>query len=50
VPADHSLRRNDDQGLLPSGPDSPRNDLEESVDGAQARSRMAPLQHDKLWA
>lgn len=48
--ADHSLRRNDDQGLLPIGPDSPRNDPEESVEGARARSRRVPFQHDKLLA
>ena len=50
VPTDHCFRRDDDEGLLPIRPDSPSNDPEEPVEGAQARPRMAPFQDDKLLA
>jgi hypothetical protein len=50
VPTDHCFRRDDDEGLLPTGPDSPSNCPEEPVEAAKARAWMVPFQHDKLLA
>jgi hypothetical protein len=48
--SDHCFRADDDQGPLPTVPDSLSDYPEEPVEGAQARPRMKPLQHDKLLA
>ena len=43
VPADHCFRRDDDEGLLPTGPDSTSNCPEKPVESAKPRPWMAPL-------
>ena len=48
VPADHRFRGDDDERLLPTGPDSPSKYPEEPVKGAKARPWMPPLQHGEL--
>jgi hypothetical protein len=48
VPADHGFRGDNDEGLLPTGPDSPSNYPEEFIDEAQDRPGTAPLQHSEL--
>ena len=48
VPASHGFRRNDDQALLPTGPDLPGNNPEEPVEGAKSWPWMAPFQRGKL--
>jgi hypothetical protein len=48
VPAGHGFRRNDDQALLPTGPDLPGNNPEEPVEGAKSWPWMAPFQRGKL--
>lgn len=48
VPADHRFRGDHDEGLLPTGPDSPSNYPEEFIDEAQDRPWTAPLQHTEL--
>jgi len=48
VPADDDFRREDDEGLFPSRPDSPSNHPEELIEEAEARARMSTLQRDEL--
>ena len=50
MPADHCFGCDEDERLLPTGPDSPSNYPEEPLEGPKARPRMAPFQHDKLLA
>ena len=48
MPPDHRFRGDDDEGLIPTRPDSPSNYLEEPVEAAQAWPSMPPLQHGEL--
>jgi hypothetical protein len=48
VPTNHSFRRDDDEGLLPTRPDSPSNYPEEFIEEAEDRPWTAPLQHSEL--
>jgi hypothetical protein len=50
VSADHYIRSDDDEGPLPTEPESPSSYSEESVKGAENRPRMAALQYHKLLA
>ncbi len=50
MPPDHRFRGDDDEGLIPTQPDSPSNYLEEPVEAAQAWPSMPPLQHGELLA
>ena len=50
MPAHDSFWSDDEERLLPSGPDSPSNYPEDPVEGAQARSWTATLQNGKLLA
>jgi len=50
MPPDHRFRRDDNEGLLPTRPNSPSNYPEESVEGAKAWPSMPPLQHGELLA
>jgi hypothetical protein len=48
VPPDHRFRSDDNEGLLPTGPDSTSNDPEEFVEQAEDRPWTAPLQNGEL--
>jgi hypothetical protein len=48
VPPNHGFRRDDDEGLLPTRPDSPSNYPEEFIEEAEDRPWTAPLQHSEL--
>jgi hypothetical protein len=48
VPPHHSFRRDDDEGLLPTRPDSSSNYPEEFIEEAEDRPWTAPLQHGEL--
>jgi hypothetical protein len=48
VPADDGFRRDDDEGLFPSGPDPPSNHPKELIEEAETRARMSTLQRDEL--
>jgi len=48
VPPDDGFRRDDNEGLLPSGPDPPSDYPEELIEGSEARARMSTLQRDEL--
>lgn len=50
TPADYCFGRDDNAGLLPTGPDVTSNYPEESVEGAKARQWMAPFELDRLLA
>lgn len=50
MPAHDSFWSDDEERLLPTGPDLPSNYPEDPVEGAQARSRTATLQNGKLLA
>ena len=50
MPADDGGGRDDDQGVLPSGPDSPEPDLEEPLEPAQARPLALPFEDGQLLA
>ena len=50
VPADHRLRGDDDERLLPTGPDAPSKYPEEPIEGTKARPWMPALQHGELLA
>jgi len=45
---DDSLGRDDEEGLLPSRPDSPSDYPEELIEEAEARARISTLQRDEL--
>jgi hypothetical protein len=48
VPADDSLGRDDEEGLLPSRPDPPSDYPEEHIEEAEARAKISTLQRDEL--
>jgi hypothetical protein len=48
VPPNHRLRRDDNEVLLPAGPNSPSNHLEELIEETEDRPRMVALQHREL--
>jgi hypothetical protein len=48
VPANHCFRGDDNEGLLPTGPDSPSNYPEEFIEEAEDRPWAVPLQHSEL--
>ena len=48
VPADYRFWSDNDEGLLPTGPDSPSNYPEEFIEEAEDRPWTAPLQHSEL--
>jgi hypothetical protein len=48
VPPNHRFRRDDDEGLLPTRPDSPGDYPEEFIEKAEDRPWTAPLQHSEL--
>jgi hypothetical protein len=48
VPPNHGFRRDDDEGLLPTRPDSPSNYPEEFIEEAEDRPWVAPLEHSEL--
>jgi hypothetical protein len=50
MPTAHGFRRDDDEGLLPTRPDSLSNYPEEPVEGAKDWPLMPPLQHGDLLA
>ena len=50
MPAHDRFWSDDEERLLPTGPDSLGNDPEEPVEAAQGWPRMAPLQNGKLLA
>ena len=41
VPADYGFGRDDDEGLLPTGPDPPSNYPEDFIEDAEARTTMS---------
>jgi hypothetical protein len=48
VPTDYGFGRDDDEGLLPTGPGLPSNYPEELIEEAEDRPWTAPLQHSEL--
>jgi len=48
VPTDDCFRGDQDERLLPTGPETPSNYPEESVKVSEALARMAPPQHSQL--
>ena len=50
VPTHYGFRRDDDQGLFPSGPESTNGDPEQFVERAQAGASTTPLQYGELLA
>ena len=48
MPADHRFRGDNDEGSLPTGPDSPGNYPEEFIEEAEDRPRTAPHQNREL--
>ena len=48
VPADHRFRSDDDERVLPTGPDPPSKYPEEPVEDAKARPWMPSLQNNEL--
>jgi hypothetical protein len=48
VPADDGFGRDQDEGLLPIGPDPPSNHPEELIEKLEIRARMSTLQRDEL--
>jgi hypothetical protein len=50
MPTNDRFWSDDEERLLPTGPDSPSNYAEDPVERAQARSRTAALQNGKLLA
>jgi hypothetical protein len=48
VPPDDRFRGDDNEVLLPAGPNSPSNYPEELIKETENRPRTAPLQHSKL--
>ncbi len=48
VPADDGFRRDQDEGLPPSGPSAPCNHPEELIEKPQTRARISTFQRDEL--
>jgi hypothetical protein len=48
VPPNHRFRGDDNEGLLPAGPNSPSNNPEELIEETEDRPRTPPLQHREL--
>lgn len=48
MPADHRLRAHNDEGLLPSCPESARENPEGFVEQAKVRPRVKPFQNSEL--